>query len=76
MKTLQPRWIIGRTITNVMMNPRPNGRGGTAYSPVITLDNNAKLYFQVDETEDLEYSTNIQYAPPSKKLPKPPRPHR
>lgn len=51
--------LIGRTITAVDMRPFPDGRGGTAHDPVITLDNGRVLWFVVDETEVGEYGVCV-----------------
>lgn len=46
-----PRLLIGRTIVAVALNSRPDGRGGKAYNPVITLDNGAEVTFSIVETD-------------------------
>ena len=46
-----PRLLVGRRIVAVALNPRPDGRGGKAYSPVLTLDNGATVSFKVQETD-------------------------
>lgn len=58
---LNPRWIVGKRILAVEMNPSDDGRGGTAYSPVIRLEGGAKLRFVTQETETGEYGTEIVY---------------
>lgn len=64
---MNKRWLIGRTIVDVELNPFSDGRGSIAHDPVITLDNGAKLAFQTEETDDLDYGVNIIYIPPTKK---------
>lgn len=61
-----PKWVIGRTITGVQMNPFSDGRGGTVHDPTFILDNGARLRFQTQETNDLEYGTQVLYIPPGK----------
>ena len=46
-----PRLLVGRTIVAVELNARPDGRGGKAYAPVLTLDNGATLTFAVQGTD-------------------------
>lgn len=45
--------IVGRTITRLQLEPFPDGRGGTAYTPSITLDDGSFLTFSVQETESM-----------------------
>lgn len=61
-----PKWILGRTIVAVEMNPRLGRNGGTqmAHDPVIRLDNGATLQFHVEETDDLMYGVDILYNKP------------
>ena len=66
MANLNPRWLIGRKIVKVEMQPfqaRPNeGRlSPVAHDPVIWLDNGAHLTFTTEETECGVYGTSISY---------------
>ncbi len=55
--------LVGRTITDFKLGAFPNGRGGKAYNPIITLDNGARLMFDVTETESGEYGVTPTYYP-------------
>lgn len=66
-----PKWIIGRTITGVDMNPfRAHPESTTdyreAHDPTIYLDNGASLAFITEETETGDYGTAIIYRKPPK----------
>lgn len=45
------RLLVGRTIVAVDLRPYPDGRGGRAYNPVLTLDNGATVTFEVQDTD-------------------------
>jgi hypothetical protein len=51
--------LVGRTITQVVFYPFPDGRGGTAHQPVLTLDNGRRVCFHVEETDVGEYGVLI-----------------
>ena len=59
------RLIAGRRILRIDLNPFDDGRGGTAYAPVIWLDNGAKLIFDVAETDVGVYGVTPDYRPPT-----------
>jgi len=60
-----PKWVIGRTITQLEMNPFDDLRGGTAHNPVFVLDNGARLRFLTEETDTGDYGTEIVYHKPN-----------
>lgn len=47
--------LVGRTIVDFDLGVFPDGRGGDAYCPRLTLDDGSVLTFTVRETESLEY---------------------
>jgi hypothetical protein len=51
--------LIGRTIVQVDLRPFPDGRGGTAHDPVLTLDDGKQLRFWTEETDVGAYGTTI-----------------
>lgn len=51
--------LIGRTITDVQMNPFPDGHGGTAHDPRITLDDGRELMFVTQETDTGDYGVAL-----------------
>lgn len=55
------RLLVGRAIVAVELRPFTDGRGGTAYDPVITLDNGARLTFSVAETAVGVYGVDPNY---------------
>lgn len=63
--SFNPKWLIGRTVVSVEMNPyrardAPQDRS-IAYNPVITLDNGAQIRFVAQETDGSEYGVAIVY---------------
>lgn len=67
-----PKWIIGRTIVAVEMNPFRASDDPSVhrvlYSPIFTLDNGAELRFVTEESDDVaEYGTAIVYLKPERK---------
>jgi len=60
---MNPKWIEGKTIKSVDMNPFPDGRGGTAHGPVITFEDGSRISFYTEETDTGEYGTSIVYTP-------------
>lgn len=61
-----PRWLLGRTIVAVEMNPfraRESADDRTMTSdPVLFLDNGACLSFFVDETDGDSYGVRLNYT--------------
>lgn len=67
MVTARKSHLVGRTITAVEFRPfnaTPDGKGGTAHNPRITLDNGRELFFLTEETEVGEYGTMICITDP------------
>lgn len=65
LKLATSRLTVGQKIVAFELNPFPDGRGGTAYNPVITLGNGAQIKFEVTETEDaVEYGVTPRYVKP------------
>jgi len=56
--------LTGRTIIEVDLQPFKDGRGGTVYNPVLTLDNGAEISFIVQPTDVGRYGIGIGYRPP------------
>lgn len=63
--TASSRLLVGRTITSVELHTRRTERG-QIHDPVITLDNGAKLFFVVQETDEMEYGVRPLYLKPRK----------
>jgi hypothetical protein len=64
--TINPKWLIGKTIAKVEMRPfnsRDNGEKGTAHDPHITFTDGSRIWFTTQETEVGEYGTCISYEP-------------
>ncbi len=64
MAGFQPRWIIGKTVARVEMNPFSAGgygRGETAHNPRIYFTDGSSIAFHTEETETGEYGTDIDY---------------
>lgn len=55
MKVTRAGELVGRMIVGVKLHPFPDGRGGTAYDPVLMLDDGRDLSFVVNETEFPKY---------------------
>lgn len=54
------RELVGRRIVAFDPRPFPDGRGGTAHAPYITLDDGSQLRFLVEETDSaLGYGIRI-----------------
>lgn len=60
------RLLTGRRIVGFDSNPWDDGRGGTAHSPRMVLDNGARLTFLTEETDQGEFGTCVLYHPPQK----------
>ena len=63
-----PKWIIGKTVASVEMNPFPKGslresRSGVAHQPCITFTDGSRIWFSTEETEG-DYGTAIAYVKP------------
>jgi hypothetical protein len=64
---INPGHIEGKRIVRVDTNPFPDGRGGTAHEPRITLDDGSVLFFMVEETDTAEpYGVDIKRVLPTK----------
>ncbi len=63
MRRFDPRWIVGKTITDVAMNHFDNGRKTRATSPRIIFEDGSSISFVTQETEIGEYGTQIVYTP-------------
>lgn len=55
----QPRHVEGKRIVRLELHPFSDGRGKTAYAPVITLEDGSRLHFHVQETEGGAYGVRI-----------------
>lgn len=69
--TFNPKWIIGRKIVAVDMNPfeaapETPSANRTVFDPVFTLDNGARVKFLTTETEVGEYGIDVIYMKPLK----------
>jgi hypothetical protein len=63
---VRARDLVGRRITAVEFRQFPDGRGGRASKPVLTLDNGRRVFFITEETDVGEYGTRICIAPGDK----------
>ena len=61
------RELLGRTIVAVEQRTFPDGRGGTAHDPKITLDDGSVLTFTVEETEQGDYGVFVIRTPARKR---------
>ena len=62
--TFSPRWIIGKTVARVEMNPFERGlhqARGVAHNPRIVFTDGSSITFSTEETEVGEYGTAIEY---------------
>lgn len=71
MAGFQARWITGKTVARVEMNPFPadDGTGcrlGMAFAPRIYFTDGSSIAFGTQETEVGEYGTDIGYRKASK----------
>lgn len=62
-----PRWLHGKTIARVEMNPfekydkENTGRAGIAHDPTIHFTDGSSICFMTEETEVGSYGTRIIY---------------
>lgn len=66
-----PKWIKGKTVAQVDLNPFPKGlewqsRRGTAHNPVIWFTDGSSIRFITEETENDGYGTAIAYRKATK----------
>ena len=61
--SFNPRWIVGKIVERVEMNPTPDGRGGVCHGPRIFFTNGTSIAFMTEETDHGEYGTDIIYTP-------------
>jgi hypothetical protein len=57
---MNPKWLRGKTISNVEMRPFEDGRGGKAHAPVIRFTDGTCITFTAEETE-AESGVGITY---------------
>jgi hypothetical protein len=59
-----PRWIVGKTVERVAMNPFEAGecRNFKAHDPRIYFTDGSSIAFVTEETEGSEYGTAIVYS--------------
>lgn len=69
--SFNPKWIVGKTIERVEMNPFKAGSDENprmlAHAPRIHFSDGSWIYFHTEETEVGEYGTDIGYAKPKRK---------
>ena len=58
-----PRWLVGKTVQTVDMQPAPDGRGGTYHQPIITFTDGSSIRFFPEETEVGNIGVDIHYYP-------------
>lgn len=66
---MNPRWLVGKTISSVEMNPfdaHVSGKLVVAHQPVIRFTDGSSIAFYTQERDDGEYGTGIEYISPSK----------
>jgi hypothetical protein len=62
-----PKWIVGKTIARVEMNPFDAGGGrGTAHDPAIYFTDGTRITFMAQELEEDGYGVAIIYRKPLK----------
>lgn len=66
-QAMNPRWVVGKTVASLDMQPCPDGRGGTYHTPVITFTDGSSIKFSTEETEVGVYGTDISYRPPPRR---------
>mgnify|MGYP001582537152 CR=1 FL=1 len=64
---MNPKWIIGKTVASVDMQPYDDGRGGTAHDPVITFTDGSSIRFQIEDTEGAMGVDILYFKPPKEK---------
>lgn len=66
--TFNPRWILGKTVARVEMNPFQKSlhgeRHGVAHDPRIIFTDGSSIAFSTEETEVGSYGTSISYTKP------------
>lgn len=63
MQNFNPKWIVGKSVARVEMNPFDDGQGRKAHDPRIWFTDGSSIAFTTEETEVGEYGTNISYSP-------------
>jgi hypothetical protein len=58
---LNPRWIVGKTVARVDLNPFDDGKGATAHAPVIYFTDGSSISFSTEETDMEGYGISINY---------------
>ncbi len=58
---MNPKWIVGKTVASVEMQPFDDGCGGKAFDPVIRFTYGSLITFFTQETDVGEYGTDIVY---------------
>lgn len=65
-----PKWLVGKTIARVEMNPSPGeaSGGGTAHRPEIWFTDGSHIWFVAEELEHGDgYGVEIGYTPSMRK---------
>lgn len=68
--TLNPKWLIGKTIASVEMNAEPareRARSPLMHKPVITFTDGSKITFTAEESDFGGYGVAINYWKEPKK---------
>ncbi len=62
MSGFNPKWIVGKTVARVDMNPFSDGKGSTTFRPYIMFTDGSRVWFSTDETEVGEYGISVGYS--------------
>jgi hypothetical protein len=64
---LNPKWIVGKTVSAVELNRFGDGKGTVAHNPHIWFTDGSSIAFNTEETEIGEYGTTIVYRKPKRR---------
>jgi hypothetical protein len=62
--TFNPKWLKGKVVERVEMNPFSDGRGGMTHDPRIVFTDGSSIRFDVAPTENDEGGVDIRYIKP------------
>jgi hypothetical protein len=66
MANLNPRYIIGKTVSRVDLNPFYDDQHIVCHSPVIHFEDGSRITFTTEETGGSDYGTHISYWKPKR----------
>lgn len=57
-----PKWIVGKKVSGIVLNKFSNGRGGHTTHPRFYFEDGSSIGFTVEETESSEYGIRVLYC--------------